>query len=99
MICTGIGSKATVHNCLNKLEKIGLIQKAKTSRGNNIYVVYKPLDKASLYKCVPEKVVSCFKEHEAKILNIAESDKGRLKQYKQNQLEQERGNISKIGYS
>ncbi|GAA0323247.1 helix-turn-helix domain-containing protein [Oceanobacillus oncorhynchi subsp. oncorhynchi] len=34
---THIRSKATIHNSLNTLEEVGLIEKSKTSRGNNIY--------------------------------------------------------------
>ncbi|WP_430530409.1 helix-turn-helix domain-containing protein [Bacillus cereus] len=82
MIETRIKGKATVHNSLKRLGEVGLVQKSKTNRGNNVYVVYKPLDKKELYKCVPDKVKQ-FKEFESKLLKIADQDKERFYQHLQ----------------
>ncbi|CAG9612804.1 hypothetical protein BACCIP111899_01982 [Bacillus rhizoplanae] len=82
MIDTRIGGKATVHNSLKRLCEVGLIQKSKTNRGNNVYVVYKPLSKTELYKCVPDKVQQ-FKEFESKLLKISDQDKERFQQHLQ----------------
>ncbi len=80
MVFTRIRSKSTIHQSLTNLEKVGLIQKRKAESGNNIYLVYKPLDKSDLYKRVPEKVKS-FKEYESKLLKAAELDKERYNQH------------------
>ncbi|HDR7439694.1 TPA: transcriptional regulator [Bacillus toyonensis] len=91
MIETHIKGKATVHNSLKRLGEGGLIQKSKASWGNNTYVVYKPLSKTGLYKCVPDKVEQ-FKEFESKLLKIADQDKERFQQHlqeKQNREQQE----------
>ncbi|WP_224653697.1 helix-turn-helix domain-containing protein, partial [Escherichia coli] len=77
MTSTRIGSKATIHRSLKKLVEAGLIEKRKTKWGNNIYYVYKPLKKDELFKRYPDKVEQ-FKKFEAKLMNIAESDKERL---------------------
>ncbi|MGG0122155.1 helix-turn-helix domain-containing protein [Bacillus paranthracis] len=82
MIETRIKGKATVHNSLKRLGEVGLVQKSKTNRGNNVYVVYKPLDKKELYKCVPDKVKQ-FKEFESKLLKVADQDKERFHQHLQ----------------
>ncbi|AJH75048.1 putative transcriptional regulator [Bacillus cereus ATCC 4342] len=82
MIYTRIGGKATIHNSLKRLGEVGLVQKGKTNRGNNVYVVYKPLSKTELYKCVPDKVKQ-FKEFENKLLKISDQDKERFQQHLQ----------------
>lgn len=87
MIYTRIGSKSTIHNSFDNLEKVGLLKKGKASRGNNIYVVFKPLDKAELYRLVPDKVEQ-LEEFETKISKTAGQDKVRYQQHKQ-QKEQE----------
>jgi predicted transcriptional regulator len=46
---SGIKSKTTVDKCLDKLENVGLIKRGKAKKGNNVYVVYKPLKKSELY--------------------------------------------------
>ncbi len=60
----------------------GLIQKYKGNRGNNVYVVYKPLNKTELYKCVPHKVDQ-FKEFESKLVKTAKHNKERFQQHLQ----------------
>jgi predicted transcriptional regulator len=87
MIQTNIKGKATITNSFEKLERVGLIQRGKGNRGNNIYVVYKPLDKAELYECVPDKVVK-FKKRESELLKMAENDKERFHQHMLNKQEQ-----------
>jgi predicted transcriptional regulator len=87
MVSTRIGSKATVHNSLKKLVKVGLIDKEKTRWGNNTYLVYKPLTKDELYQRYPDNV-RFFKEFEAKITNVAEYEKERFKMYQHELLEQ-----------
>ncbi|HDR7661077.1 TPA: transcriptional regulator [Bacillus wiedmannii] len=82
MIETHIKGKATVHNSLRRLGEVGLIQKGKASWGNNTYVVYKPLSKTELYKCVPDKVEQ-FKEFESKLMKISVHDKERFQQHLQ----------------
>ncbi|MGW5979330.1 helix-turn-helix domain-containing protein [Bacillus mycoides] len=82
MIATRVGGKATIHNSLKRLGEVGLIQKSKANRGNNVYVVYKPLNKTELYKCVPDKVDQ-FKEFESKLVKTAEYDKERFQQHLQ----------------
>ncbi|PEW04517.1 transcriptional regulator [Bacillus cereus] len=82
MIETRVGGKATIHNSLKRLGEVGLIQKSKANRGNNVYVVYKPLNKTELYKCVPDKVDQ-FKEFESKLVKTAEHDKERFQQHLQ----------------
>ncbi|RHW36669.1 transcriptional regulator [Lysinibacillus yapensis] len=84
MVDLKIGGKATIDNSLDRLEKSGLIEKAKGYRGNNIYYVYKPLDKYELNKLLPEKVVK-YKEFEEKILKNANLDKVRYQQHLQDQ--------------
>lgn len=80
MVFTRIRSKSTIHQSLTNLEKVGLIRKQKGLSGNNIYLVYKPLDKSELYQRVPDRVEK-FKEHEAKLLKTAELDKERFNQH------------------
>ncbi|TVX77812.1 transcriptional regulator [Peribacillus simplex] len=80
MFLTNVGGKSTIHKSLKNLEIVGLIQKGKTLKGNNIYVVYKPLDKAELYECVPEKVVK-LRERETDLVAMAENDKERFHQH------------------
>jgi predicted transcriptional regulator len=87
MLYAGIGSKVTVHRSLNTLEEVGLIQKGKTNRGNNIYVVYKPLSKTELYKLVPDKVQQ-LKKNEEKLIKMNEYDKERFQQHQQTRQEQ-----------
>ncbi|PFQ73047.1 transcriptional regulator, partial [Priestia megaterium] len=72
------GSKATIHSSIRRLCEVGLIKKGKTSGGNNIYVVYKPLDTVDLYNAVPEKVEQ-FEEFECKIAKVSIDDKERYK--------------------
>lgn len=88
MFHTNVGSKATIHSSLKTLEDVGLIQRARGSRGNNIYEVYMPLDKEVLYKRVPNRVKK-LKEVEAKLLKTAVSDKERFKKYKMDSQEQQ----------
>lgn len=83
MVYTRTGSKATLHASLKRLCEFGLIQKRKASGGNNVYVVYKPLDKRELYECVPNKVEQ-FKEFESKLVKISVHDKERFQQHLQN---------------
>jgi predicted transcriptional regulator len=80
MFLTGIGGKSTIHKSLKNLETVGLIQRGKTIKGNNIYVVYKPLDKAELYEAVPDKVVK-LREKEIDLVTMAENDKERFHQH------------------
>lgn len=82
MADTHIGGKATIHNSLKRLGEVGLIQKSKASGGNNVYMVYKPLSKTELYKCVPDKVEQ-FKEFESKLMKISVHDKERFQQHLQ----------------
>ncbi|SIR21994.1 helix-turn-helix domain-containing protein [Bacillus nitratireducens] len=82
MVHTRIGSKATIHNSLKKLGKVGLIYKSKGNRGNNVYVAYKPLSKAELYGSFPDEVEQ-FKEFKAKWIKIADQDKERFEQHLQ----------------
>ncbi|MGG1607412.1 helix-turn-helix domain-containing protein [Bacillus wiedmannii] len=82
MIETRLKGKATVHKSLKRLGEVGLIQKGKASWGNNTYVVYKPLSKTELYKCVPDKVEQ-FKEFESKLMKISVHDKERFQQHLQ----------------
>ncbi|MGW8749484.1 helix-turn-helix domain-containing protein [Bacillus wiedmannii] len=88
MIETHIKGKATVHNSLKRLGEVGLIQKSRASWGNNTYVVYKPLSKTELYKCVPDKVKQ-FKEFESKLLKVADHDKERFHQHLQDKQARE----------
>lgn len=88
MFHTNVGSKATIHRSIKTLEDVGLIQKARGSKGNNIYEVYKPLDKSVLYKRVPAKVTK-LKEVEAKLIKTAVSDKERFTKYKMDKQEQQ----------
>jgi DNA-binding MarR family transcriptional regulator len=82
MIYAGVGSKVTVHRSVNTLEKVGLIQRSRTNRGNNIYVVYRPLSKSELYSLVPDKVKE-LKENEEKLIKINEDDKERYQHHQQ----------------
>ncbi|MGN4425971.1 hypothetical protein ACTFQN_19360 [Bacillus cereus group sp. MYBK30-1] len=92
MIYTRIGSKATIHQSLNTLEDIGLIQRGKTNRGNNIYVVYKPLSKNELSRLFPDNAKK-LKADEEKLMNMNEYDKERYhlhqlnKQVQQQQIQ------------
>ena len=76
-VSCGIRSKATIHNSLKNLVRVGLIDKQKTRWGNNAYFVYKPLSKDDLYTCYPNEVKS-FVEFEMKEANIAALDKERF---------------------
>ncbi|WP_057915925.1 helix-turn-helix domain-containing protein [Peribacillus muralis] len=80
MFLTGIGGKSTINNCFKNLERVGLIQRGKALKGNNIYVVYKPLDKAELYEAVPGKVEK-LREKEIDLVAMAENDKERFHQH------------------
>ena len=82
MIYTGIGSKATVHKSIDTLEKVGLIGKFKSVRGNNNYVVFKPLDEEELCESVPTEVEK-FLVRSNSLLNVAKEDKRRLEEYKE----------------
>ncbi|WKA56816.1 transcriptional regulator [Planococcus shixiaomingii] len=75
-------SKSTIHQSIKNLVAAGLLQKGKTSKGNNIYRTYKPLGKEELYKLVPEKVQE-LREIEAKLLQANEADKIRWEDFKQ----------------
>lgn len=86
MIYTRIGSKNTINRSIKNLIAIGLLQKGKSSNGNNVYQTYKPLSKEDLYKQVPQKVQELH-EIQTNLLNISESDKVRWEQTKQNQPE------------
>lgn len=97
MVFTRIRSKSTIHQSLTNLVKVGLIQKQKGLSGNNIYLVYKPLDKSDLYKRVPERVEK-YKEYEAKLLNTAVLDKERFNKHqleKQLRMKKDQGMYSK----
>lgn len=85
---TRIGSKSTIDNSLDRLEEVGLIQKSKANRGNNIYVVYKPLSKSEIYSFFPDKVEQ-LKEFENKLTDNAEHDKKRLQHHQQIKKEQQ----------
>ncbi|KXH83729.1 helix-turn-helix domain-containing protein [Sporosarcina sp. HYO08] len=88
MLATRIGSKTTIHKSIEKLEEVGLIRKSKTNRGNNTYVIYKPLSKSELYDQVPDKVEQ-FKEFVDKVLKMSGDDKQRFQIYQQNKQAQE----------
>ncbi|MFF2290481.1 helix-turn-helix domain-containing protein [Peribacillus butanolivorans] len=90
MFLTGIGGKSTIHKSLKNLETVGLIQRGKTLKGNNIYVVYKPLDTAELYESVPDKVVK-LRERETDLVAMAENDKERFHQHMLNKQDQDKG--------
>ncbi|WP_460230459.1 helix-turn-helix domain-containing protein, partial [Bacillus cereus] len=77
---TRTGSKATIHSSIRRLCEVGLIKKGKTSGGNNIYVVYKPLDTVDLYNAVPDKVEQ-FEEFESRLTKVSTDDKERYKQH------------------
>lgn len=81
MLYTGIRSKATVHKSLDILEKAGLIGRFRSVKGNNNYVVYRPLDEKELYESLPEEVEKFLGRSES-LLNIANEDKRRLEEYK-----------------
>jgi len=74
---TRTGSKATIHSSIRRLCEVGLIKKGKTSGGNNIYVVYKPLDTVDLYNAVPDKV----EQFESRLTKVSTDDKERYKQH------------------
>lgn len=86
MIYTRIGSKHTINRSIKNLVTVGLLQKGKSSNGNNVYRTYKPLDKENLYKQVPQKVQE-LRELQAKLMGMNESDKVRWDEFKQNQPE------------
>ncbi|HIE8451736.1 TPA: helix-turn-helix domain-containing protein [Bacillus cereus] len=88
MVYTRVGGKATIHNSLKRLGEVGLIQKSKRNKGNNVYVVYKPLSKAELYGFFPDEVEQ-FKEFESKLLKIAGQDKERFQQHLQDKQNRE----------
>ena len=92
---THIGSKATMHNSLNTLEGVGLIQKSKTSRGNNIYIVFKPLTRGELYNVVPDKVEQ-LKEFETKLMKTAKHDKERYQLHQQERQEQNEQSVQAV---
>jgi predicted transcriptional regulator len=85
MIMTNL-SKKTIIESLRNLESVGLIKKDKSKifPNKNIYFVYKPLDQSELYTQVPEKVKE-LKEKKIKLGLLAEQDKERLHEYKQNE--------------
>lgn len=80
MVFTCIRSKATIHRSLKKLVEVNLIEKRKTRWGNNVYYVYKPLDKDELYKLYPANFQK-FTAFEAKQLQMAEKEADRLQQH------------------
>lgn len=86
MIYTHIYSKSTMHRSIKNLVAAGLLQKGKTTNGNNVYRTYKPLSKEDLYKQVPDKVQELY-EIQAKLLSTSEADKVRWEGFKQNQPE------------
>jgi predicted transcriptional regulator len=81
-------SRGTLIQALKNLEAVGLIEKAKGYRGNNVYVVFKPLDQNELYRQVPEKV-ELLKEKKIKKNAQVEQNKLRLRQYKESLDENE----------
>lgn len=87
-IMTGIESKSTMDTALDNLQNVGLISKARTQRGNNVYVVFKPLERSQLYQCAPDRVKQLEKK-KVKLNLQADQDKERLLQYKQNKQENE----------
>jgi predicted transcriptional regulator len=93
IIMTNLG-KTTVHNCLDNLEKVGLIKKAKSTKfpNKNIYIVFKPLEREELYNYVPDKVQQ-LEEKKIKLGLQAEQDKARLQQYQQSKQEIEQREI------
>lgn len=90
MLHTGKGGKMTIHKSLKTLEEVGLIKTAKSYNfpNKNIYYVFLPLERDELYKCVPDKVEQLYVS-KAKLLNTAQYDKERYKQYL-NKQEQEK---------
>jgi len=88
MIAVGLG-KRTVIESLKRLENAGLIKKGKSNKSsNNIYYVYKPLEKSELDKQVP-KMVSELEDKKLKLGLQAEQDKQRLEEYEENKQLQE----------
>lgn len=79
MSYTNKGSKSTINSSIKRLEEAGLIQKRKTPRGNNVYLVFKPLPQADLYKQVPERVAELQRNRE-KLMKMNEFDKLRRQQ-------------------
>lgn len=90
MIYTRIASKHTISRSIKSLMAAGLLNKGKTSHGNNVYLTYKPLSKEELYKAVPQRVQELH-ELQAKLLNGSNSDKVRWEEFKQNQPEKTKG--------
>ncbi|TXC89881.1 transcriptional regulator [Metabacillus litoralis] len=91
-IDTGIKAKPSIHKCLRNLISVGLIKKSKTRKGNNIYLVYKPLERSVLYACVPDKVKQ-IEEFKARVTNQEVEDKNRLLHYKQTKEDNEKSII------
>jgi predicted transcriptional regulator len=88
MLMTGVGGKDTIDKSIDRLVEVGLLEKAKGYKGNNIYRVYKPLERSELYKYVPDMV----KELNAKKIKLglqAEQEKARLQIWQQEQQEKE----------
>lgn len=73
-------SRDTINKSLAKLEELGLIEKRKGYKGNNVYYVYKPLDKEELYSLLPEKVEKLVQKRIQKNIK-GERDKQRLRDW------------------
>ncbi|WP_144549680.1 helix-turn-helix domain-containing protein [Bacillus sp. X1(2014)] len=81
-------SRGTLTEAIKKLVAVGLIKKGQGYKGNNVYVVYKPLEQAELYKQVPDMVERLQSKKIKKNIQ-AERDKQRLQQFKESIEEQE----------
>lgn len=79
-IMTNKGSKATIHNCISNLIKVGLVEKIKSNYGNNLYIPFQPLSKEELYRELPA-AVKAFEKKKGNITAIAENDKMRLQEH------------------
>lgn len=81
-------ARSTLHSSLKRLEAVGLIEIGKGRNGNNVYLVFKPLDQEELYPQTPDKVKE-LNEKKVKHKINAENDKKRLNDYKQTKKEKE----------
>lgn len=84
-LATGIEGNTTIQTSLKNLQNAGLIEKGKGASGNNIYVVFRPLEKAHIYSLVPHRVKK-LKEKEMEVNQQGIEDWKRL-QLNQNQQE------------
>lgn len=80
----GIKSKTTVDKCLDSLEDVGLIERGKGMKGNNVYVVYKPYKKSELYQRYPGKVEK-LEEYKRNLKLFDDQEKGRFKDWELDQ--------------